>query len=73
MADSDVFGLTALPRELTALTGKPSPSYRRLYNLTVDGRLPAEQVKGRYQLRRTDLPAIAVSLGLMQVDDLVAA
>lgn len=73
MANPDVLGLAALPRELSALTGKPSPSYRQLYNMTLDGRLPAEQVNGRYQLRRTDLPAIAVSLGLMPDNNLIAA
>ena len=56
--------LTALPRELTALTGTQAPGYRRLWTEVVDGRIPAEQVNGRYQVRRTDLPAIAASLGM---------
>lgn len=73
MANPDTLGLAALPRELSALTGKPSPSYRQLYNMTLNGRLPAEQVNGRYQPRRADLPAIAISLGLMPADNLVAA
>lgn len=64
--------LTALPRELTALTGKQAPSYRRLWTLTVDGCLPAEQVNGRYQVRRVDLPGIAALLGLTIPEDSAA-
>ncbi len=60
----ETVALTALPRELTALTGKQAPSYRKLWSLTVDGRLPAEQINGRYQVRRADLPGIAAMLGL---------
>lgn len=40
--------LTALSRELAALTGKPAPSYRKLYVAILDGKLPADQVDGRY-------------------------
>lgn len=56
--------LTSLSRELNAFTGQPSPSYRRLYGLTLDGRLPAEQVNGRWFVQRSDMPAIAQTLGL---------
>lgn len=64
-----VVALTALPRELTALTGKQAPSYRKLWSLIVDGRVSANQVNGRYQVPRTDLPAIAVLLGLTAPED----
>ena len=56
--------LPLLPRELAALTGAPPPSYRRCYTLVLDGRLPAELVNGRHQVRRADLPAIAELVGL---------
>ena len=65
----ETVALTSLPRELAALTGKPVPNYRKLWSLTVDGRLPAEQVNGRYQVRRVDLPSIAALLGLVVPED----
>ena len=68
----EMMALTALPRELTALTGKQAPSYRKLWSLTVDGRIPADQVNGRYQVRRADLPAIATALGLAVAGDSLA-
>lgn len=68
----DFIPLPALSRELTALTGKQSPSYRQLWTLTVDGRIPAEQRNGRYQVMRTDLPGIAASLGLTTPDRVAA-
>jgi hypothetical protein len=64
MPNTDRVALTALSRELTALTGTPGPGYRRLYSMTVDDRLPAEQDNGRWFFRRSDLPAIAGRLGL---------
>jgi hypothetical protein len=53
--------LTALSRELAALTGKPAPSYRKLYVAILDGKLPAEQVDGRYLV---DVQVAAQALGL---------
>ena len=61
----ELVALTALPRELKALTGAEAPTYRRLWTLTVDGRIPAEQINGRYQVRRADLPDIASTLGMI--------
>jgi hypothetical protein len=53
--------LTALSRELAALTGKPAPNYRKLYLAILDGKLPADQVDGRYTV---DVRAAADALGL---------
>ena len=53
--------LTALSRELAALTGGPVPSYRALWTKIVNGELPAEQVNGRYF---ADPRVIAQKLGL---------
>ncbi len=64
MSAVELVSLTSLPRELERLTGARPPGYRRLWTLTVDGRIPAEQVNGRYQVRRADLPDIAAELGL---------
>ena len=38
----DLIPLTELPHELTTLTGQKSPRYRRLYELVLDGVLPAD-------------------------------
>jgi hypothetical protein len=64
MTNPEMLALTALPRELAALTGQEAPSYRKCWTMTVDGRVPAIQVNGRYQVRRIDLPQIAVLVGL---------
>jgi hypothetical protein len=55
--------LTQLSRELAALTGKPGPSYRKLYLQILDGRLPAVQINGRYEI---DLDVAAEVLGLTE-------
>jgi hypothetical protein len=55
--------LTALSRELTALTGQPAPGYRKLWTMVVNGELPAEQVNGRYTV---DVRAVAQTLGLTE-------
>ncbi len=56
--------LAALSRELTALTGRPAPSYRALWMKVVDGVLPAEQQpNGRYI---ADVNAVAEALGLTE-------
>jgi len=70
MTNQEMVALTALSRELFALTGKQGPGHRKLWQLTVDGRLPAEQVNGRHYVRRADLLAIASTLGLSAPDDL---
>jgi hypothetical protein len=53
--------LTQLSRELSALTGRPAPNYRKLWNMVVNGELPADQVNGRYTV---DVVAAAETLGL---------
>ncbi len=65
MKTTERVALTALSGELKALTGvEVAPSYRKLWVMTVDGRLPATLVSGRYQVSRDDLPAICEMLGL---------
>ena len=63
---TNTVSLTALAHELILLTGEQPPPYRRLWNLVVDGQLPAVQVAGRYRIERSDLPAIAATLGLVR-------
>jgi hypothetical protein len=41
-----------------------APRYRSIYNAILDGRIPAEQVNGRYRIPRSTLPHIAALFGL---------
>ncbi len=56
--------LPAVSRELRPLVEGLPPSYRAIWNLVVDGRLPAEQVNRQYKIKRSDLPLIPPLLGL---------
>jgi hypothetical protein len=53
----DRIPLTQLPRELRE-AGGPPVGYRRLYNLILDGRLPALRDERAWTVARDDLPAI---------------
>lgn len=59
VTNPEMVALSALPRDLSALTGQQAPNYRKMWSMVVDGLLPAEQVNGRYRVRRADLPASA--------------
>jgi len=59
----DTIPLAQLPRELAAQFTNP-PKYRDLYVKIVDGDLPASRQRGRWTVRRCDLPLIAETLGL---------
>jgi hypothetical protein len=63
--ETDKVTLTALPGELVALTGRSSPGlYRKLWTMAVEGLIPAAQHNGRWQVNRSDIPAIARAVGL---------
>ena len=64
MTTESWISLTKLPREIAALTGSPSPGYRKIYAWAVDNKLPAEHRDGRWYVRAADLEEIAVALGL---------
>jgi hypothetical protein len=49
--------LIPLPLVLRELP-EPRPSYRNLYTAALDDRIPAERVRGRWQVRRRNLPKI---------------
>ena len=40
-------------------------TYQAMWRAVANGRLPAQQVSGRYRVRRSDLPAYAAFLGLV--------
>jgi hypothetical protein len=58
--DLTLMKLSAIPRALAMLTGQPSPSYLKLWNLAVQGSIPVETSKtGRYY---ADPAAVAEAL-----------
>jgi hypothetical protein len=66
---TDLIGLAHVPRELTTMVddGQGIPSYRSIYLMITDGKVPAdliEYIRGRYYLRRSNLPTLAQVLGL---------
>lgn len=61
---SDSIRLSHLARELARLTPDPVPGHRKLHQLVLDARVPAEMVNGRWHVSRDDLPVIATRLGL---------
>jgi hypothetical protein len=66
---TDLIGLAHVPRELTTLVDDDQgiPSYRGIYLMIADGKVPAdliEYIRGRYYVRRPNLPALAQILGV---------
>jgi hypothetical protein len=66
---TDLIGLAHVPRELTTMVddGQSIPSYRSIYLMITDGKVPAdliEYIRGRYYLRRPNLPTLTQVLGL---------
>ena len=43
---------------------KKATEYRRSYNLVLNGTIPAENVRGRWWVQRSDLPKVASLLGV---------
>lgn len=59
--------LTAGPRELEPVAraaGRPTPRYRRLYGMVIDGDLPAVQIGKFWYFERKNLSIIIEKLGL---------
>jgi hypothetical protein len=56
--------LSLLPRRLAAMPGvrKPTPTYRELYNATVNGVIEAVWENGRWYIDEANVPAIALKL-----------
>jgi hypothetical protein len=61
MSSNDI-ALTQVPRALEK-HGLPATSYRRLYTLALDNRIPAHQgANGRWFVHSEDVPAIAAAM-----------
>jgi hypothetical protein len=60
---SDTILLTGVKREPEKVTGERIPvSYRKLYELTLNGDIPADRINGRWHVERSDIPAVASTL-----------
>jgi hypothetical protein len=57
--------LAGLAVELSDLTGATPPTYRRLNTLAADGVIRTEKVGRLHFVRREDLQAIAIKLGML--------
>lgn len=62
--NDDLIGLTRLSAEFFKLTGQRGYGYRKFYYLAADGTLPTVFERGRYYVRRADLPKIAAMCGV---------
>ena len=62
-----LIALTELPAALAAHTGNmgEGPSYRRLYNLILDGVIPADRINGKLYVNVDLLPQIAARVGML--------
>jgi hypothetical protein len=63
----DLIVLTRVAPELALLIDDEPPKYRFLTNRIANSDVPAElihYIRGRYYVRRADLPALATALGL---------
>jgi hypothetical protein len=61
--------ITELPSKLTAYAGKPSPPYRKLWEMVVQGAIPAERHNGRWHFAEANVPAIATVIGLTRGEE----
>lgn len=65
-SDRSWIPLALLSPLLAEHTGTPLPGYRKLLAAALDGRLPATRHNGRWYVRKQDVPAAAVALGLAE-------
>jgi hypothetical protein len=61
--DQEVVPLPALSAEAKAMGWTKPPTYRRFYNLVLNGDLVATQENGRYKVRREHLLDLGIRLG----------
>ena len=66
---SEFLPLTELAPALAASTDREVPTYHKLWQNVVNGRIVARKINGRYHVRRADLVAIAATLGLTPSED----
>jgi hypothetical protein len=64
MADETRIPLPLLPGALRSAGVENPPPYRDCLNAAMDTRIPATRITGRWYVDRSDLPRIAVAMGL---------
>ncbi len=64
MSDPNLISIAHLCPQLDAAYSGALPSYRRLYFDVLSGKIPAENINGRWFVRRSDLPAIGKAFGM---------
>jgi hypothetical protein len=64
-AAPELIPLSRLTVELSDLTGATPPTYRKLNTLVLDGVIRTEIIGQRHFVRREDLQAIAIKLGML--------
>ena len=62
-SESERIPLVDGSQELRRLCGQTMP-YNVLWRAIVEGAVPAERIRGRWYLKRADLPRIAETLGI---------
>lgn len=64
MNDADLISIALLPAEIRQATGANPPSYRSIYADVLNGKIPAERVRGRWYVRKSAVADIAAALGI---------
>jgi hypothetical protein len=59
MPPADYISISRLSIRIAAITGKPGPSPRKVYDLVLRGVIPAEYIDGRWYSAEASVPAIA--------------
>ena len=60
----DRIPLPLILREIANATGEPAPEYHRVYKEVLTGNVPAEHQRGRWFIRRQDIPQAVAALGM---------
>ena len=63
MSQQNAYPLTMIPSLLSAFDG-PRPRYPAVYRAVVDAEIPATNIRGRWFIATTDLPAVAAHFGM---------
>jgi hypothetical protein len=63
--ETEQIPLTDLARALRTFTGREPGNYRKLWLMVASGELPAEKTRGRWFIKRNNLPQIARQLRLL--------
>ncbi|RKK03313.1 hypothetical protein EBE87_25935 [Pseudoroseomonas wenyumeiae] len=63
-ASEDHLPLSRVPRELAAIASGGPVEYHHVYKQVLNGNLPADNIRNRWYVLKSDLPAIAAAFGM---------